>query len=95
MSFALSGPVHAYAVRDPLVRKHLVLVALALQAAGRDTTDDELTRHVDPSALEALVHAALGGAAGELLLRYLRALTPDQCRSLVQARNLLELEFPA
>ena len=94
MSLAVNGPIRSTAECDPLVRRHLVLVALALHAAGRDADDAELVGHIDPRALEALVHTALGSATGELLLRYLRALTPEQCRILVRARNRLELELP-
>ncbi len=93
MSAALSSPVRACAALDPLTRKHLVLVALALQAAGADADDAELVRHVDPLAMEALVQERLDGATGELLLRYLHALSAEQCRSLAQARNRLELEL--
>ena len=86
------GRPAARAALDPLVRRHLVVVALALQAAGCEATEPELLRHFDPCFLETLVHERLHGPTAELVLRYLHALTSVQCRCLVQARNRLELE---
>jgi hypothetical protein len=70
----------------------MVVVALALQAAGGEATESEVLRHFDPCFLETLVHDRLHGPTAELILRYLRALTAAQCRYLVQARNRLEIE---
>jgi hypothetical protein len=92
MDTFLGGHSAAGAALDPLARRHMVVVALALQAAGREATEPEVLGHFDPCFLETLVHERLYGPTAELVLRYLHALTPAQCRCLVRARNRLELE---
>ena len=85
----------ACAETDPLVRRHLVIAALSLQAAGVDPDEAELIRQLEPRELEAVVRERLWGHTAELVLRYLHALTPVQCRCLTKARNRLELELEA
>jgi hypothetical protein len=85
--------VSAYAALDPLVRRHMVVVVVSLQAAGTEATESEVLRHLDPCTLDMLVHERLHGPTAELVSRYLRALTPAQCRCLTDARNRLELEL--
>ncbi len=78
---------------DPLVRNHMHIAALALAAAGQACGAAQLVRHLDPWALDSLAREHLHGALAALVLRYLGALTPTQCRLLVGARNRLELEL--
>ena len=59
------GRLAARAALDPLVRRHLVVVALALHAAGCEATEPELLRHFDPRFLETLVHERLHGPTAE------------------------------
>lgn len=93
MQSPFGGRTLACAALDPLVRRHVVVVALALQAASGDSTGTEVVHHFDPCVLETLVHERLDGPTAELVLRYLHALTPAQCRCLAAARNRLELEL--
>lgn len=93
MAIRHRGGMFACAALDPLIRRHMVVVALALHATGSDATELELLHHLDPCVLETLVHERLCGPTAELVLRYLGALTTDQCRCLVAARNRLELEL--
>ena len=86
------GRIAACAALDPLTRRHMVVAALALQAAGCEATESEVLRHFDPYLLETLVHERLEGPTAELVLRYLHALTSVQCQCLARARNRLELE---
>jgi len=93
MQAPFAGRAFACASLDPLVRRHMVVVALSLHAAGSEATDDELLHHLDPCMLETLVHERLDGPTAELVFRYLHALSPTQCRCLAAARNRVELEL--
>ena len=95
MDSPFDGRAFACAALDPLARRHMLVVALSLHAAGVDATQDEALRHFDPCALETFVHERLAGSTAELVLRYLRALTASQCRCLALARNRIELEIDA
>jgi hypothetical protein len=91
---ALANPgALACAQLDPLVRKHIQIVLLALDAAGMRIDNRQLVRHFDPFVLEALSRERLYGPVGELVLRYLHALSPHHCRALAYARNRLEAEL--
>jgi hypothetical protein len=83
----------ALAGHDPLVRRHLALVAFALEWSGSTADEHELVRHLDPFALESLAHDRLDTQTGALVLRYLGALDRAQCRALAGARNRLEAEL--
>jgi len=88
-----NGRALACAHLDPLVRNHVIIAALALQAAGCDIGEAELVRHVDPGSLELLVEERLYGQVGRLLRRYLAALSADQRRALVEAQLRLGAEL--
>jgi hypothetical protein len=87
------GRAFACAALDPSAHRHLIVVALALHSAGSEATETEVVDHFDLCALEALVYDRLQGPTAELVLSYLHALTPAQCRSIGLARNRLELEL--
>ncbi|MHB8492590.1 MAG: hypothetical protein ACYDA6_10325 [Solirubrobacteraceae bacterium] len=91
----LSHPGHALASAqlDPLLRNHVHLVALALIGAGIGAGEAQIVRHMDPWALDVIARERLGGTLGHLVLRYLHALTPVQCRIIAQAQNRMEAEM--
>lgn len=84
--------LRALSSRDPLMRRHLALVEFALRWAGLPAGVPEVVRHLDPFALEALACDRLDTQTCALVLRYLRALDPEQCRSLALARNRFEAQ---
>lgn len=78
---------------DPLVRRHLAMVACVLADAGMMCDPGRLLAHFDPASLERLARSEPSSDVAAFALRYLALLTPAHRVTLASARALLEAEL--